>query len=371
MSSSIDARFSNRRLVAYVAAVAFAATAWIGWPHAGQAQQNWFPISVEVWDPPFGAASPRKDATYEALPKAAKPWRLCVSIPHLKDSYWLGVNFGIAAEAKRLGVTMETFEAGGYDNLPLQIEQIRRCVSKGSDGLIVGAISAAGLNDVIAEARDKNIPVIDLVNGIESDRISARSAVSFRDMGFMAGRYVAEYAGKAGRDVRVAWFPGPRGAGWVAAGDDGFRAALKGSRAVIVATGFGDTGLQRQESLVTAALVQNQQIDFIVGTAVTAEAAVEILRRQKLSDKIKVMAYYYSPGVHRHIRRGAVVAAPTDMQVIQGRIAVDQVTRILENKPYLRHVGPKIKVIDRAGLRDFDVNTTLAPVGFHPVMNVN
>ncbi len=336
-----------------------------------QAQDKWYPFSVEVWDPPFKADSPRKDSVYEPLMLAAKKWRICVFFPHLKDAYWLGVNFGIAAEAKRLGIEMDLYEAGGYEHLARQIEQIRQCMNKKPDGLIVAAISATGLNEVVAEARTKSLPVVDLVNGMSSDQISARSAVSFRDMGLKTGQHLVNSAAKLDREVGVAWFPGPKEAAWVTAGDDGFRAALQGSSVKIVTTRFGDTGLQRQESLITEALATIKGIDFIVGTAVTAEAAINVLRKQKLTDKIKVMAYYYSPGVHRGIERGTIVGAPTDQQAIQGRIAIDQVARILEGKPHLRHVGPKIKIVDETSIKNFDSTTSLAPVGFRPIMSVN
>src|SRR6476660_9832075 len=48
---------------------------------------DWFPYSVEVWDPPFNMASPRKTVDYTPLPKADKPFEICVSFPHMKDAY--------------------------------------------------------------------------------------------------------------------------------------------------------------------------------------------------------------------------------------------------------------------------------------------
>src|SRR5262245_14598931 len=52
---------------------------------------DWFPISVEVWDPPFDMASPRTTVDYVPVDKASKPWEICVSFPHMKDAYWLAV----------------------------------------------------------------------------------------------------------------------------------------------------------------------------------------------------------------------------------------------------------------------------------------
>ena len=78
-------------------------------------------------------------------------------------------------------------------------------------------------------------------------------------------------------------------------------------------------------------------LDYIAGTAVTAEAAVSILRARGLEGKVKILSYYFTPGVDRGIRRKQILAAPTDSPVIQGRIAIDQAIRILEKKPYQKH----------------------------------
>lgn len=102
----------------------------------------------------------------------------------------------------------------------------------------------------------------------------------------------------------------------------------------------------------------------------TAEAAVGLLRARDLADKIKVVSYYFTPGVFQGIRRGLIMAAPTDSTVIQGRIAVDQAVRILEGKDYLKHVGPRLYVVDSETVKTFDRDAALAPMDFRPTFSV-
>ena len=63
----------------------------------------------------------------------------------MKDAYWLGVDYGVVDEAKRLGVSAQIVEAGGYTNLAKQISQIEDCVSRGANAVVIGAISADGM----------------------------------------------------------------------------------------------------------------------------------------------------------------------------------------------------------------------------------
>jgi len=73
-------------------------------PTGAAAAEKWYPYSVEVWDPPFDMASPRKKFDYVPVDKAAKAWDICVSFPHMKDAYWMAVDYGVVAESKRQGV---------------------------------------------------------------------------------------------------------------------------------------------------------------------------------------------------------------------------------------------------------------------------
>jgi protein TorT len=336
------------------------------------AEKAWYPLEVDVWNPPFNDERQREQKMHTPLDKAQKKWRIRVFIPHLKDAYWLGVNYGLIDEARRLGIRLSIFEAGGYDRLAVQRRQIEDSLKENPDGLIIGAISLDGLNDLVKKAADMGIPVLDLINGLASPDIAARAAVSFWDMGHQAGTYLRRLQKNKGKPMKVAWFPGPKGAGWVAAGDAGFRKAIANGAIEIVASQYGDTGSAAQTKLIEAVLDRHAaDLDCIVGTAVSAEAAVKILRRRGLADRIDILSYYYSPGVDRGIRRGGITAAPSDLTVLQARIAVDVMVRILEKKSYYKHVAPRVTVVDRDNIRTWDSSTTLAPKGFRPIFSIN
>lgn len=354
----------NIRLTAGLAVLAIVAT-------AAQAQDNaWYPVTVEVWDPPFDMKSPRTDVAYEPLEKASEKWSLCVSVPHLKDAYWVAVDYGVTEEAKRQGVEMSLLEAGGYTNLSRQISQIEDCVAAGGDAVIVGAISAEGLNNLIREIASQDIPVIDFMNGVSSEDITAKSLVSFGEMGAGVGGYLADLHPEGSGKVKVAWFPGPAGAGWVESGNTGFVGAIEGSDIELIETKYGDTGKEVQLKLVEDVLEEHPDISYIVGTAPTAEAALQALKSRKLDDQIKVLSYYMTPSIVEAIRSGDVMAAPTDSTVIQARIAVDQAIRAIEGKDLLKHVGPKLYVVSKDNLPSFDDQSTVAPSDFSPVFTV-
>lgn len=334
------------------------------------AQTTWWPVQVDVWTPPFNSDHKREKKSFVPPSAASKPWKICAVIPHLKDDYWLAVDFGLVDEAKRLGVSLNVYEAGGYENLNVQRQQIADCIANRADALIIGAVSATGLNDLVATAAAAGTPVIDLINGISSDKISARVAADFYDMGFAIGGYLKTLQADRGTPLKIAWFPGPSGAGWVADGDKGFRAALEGSGAVIIDGGFGDTGLAAQSRLVQDAVAAHPDIDIVAGTAVTADAAIQVLQKQKLADRTRIVSYYFGPAVSRAIKRGLVLAAPSDRQALLARMAVDQAVSLLDKKPIDRHIAATIALVDPRTIEGFDMNSSIAPLGFRPIFSV-
>jgi protein TorT len=355
------------RYPALITALVLALTSW-----TIQAARVWYPVEVEVWEPPFNSKQQRTPRQYTPLDKAGRRWNICVSIPHLKDAYWLAVNYGLIAEARRLNVGLALYAAGGYEHLAVQRQQIEDCLAKDTDGLIISAISKDGLEDLIKTAADRGIPVLDLINGMSSSHLDARVAVDYGELGSQTGMYLRKLHHDSDQPVRVAWFPGPEGAAWVDAGDAGFKESLKGSPIEIVNTSMGDTGHATQSRLIEIVLDKHaDELDYIVGTAVTAEAAADVLRRRGLSKSIQVLSYYYSPDVHRGIKRGNIVAAPSDQTALQARIAVDVMVRMLEKQDYFKHVAPRILLINAGKLRGWDSSTTLAPRGFRPIFSIN
>lgn len=333
--------------------------------------KSWYPYHAVQVIPPMAANGQHKEVSYVPLKKAEKPWKICVSFPHMKDPYWLGVDYGVVEEAKALGVKMNLVQAGGYTHLSTQISQIEDCVAGGAQAVVIGAISYTGLNNLVAQITKKGIPVIDLVNGMSSPDISAHSLVSFYTMGHEAGAYLAKLHPAGTKQATVGWFPGPAGAGWVTAANEGFMAAVKGSALKVLPPKYGDTGQATQLQLVEDELQADPSISIVAGTAVTAQAAQGLIRSQGLEKKVKLVAFYLTPGVYEGIQRGTILAAPADSMVIQGRIAIDQAVRILEHKPYMKDVGPKIVMIDKSTIGKIDRANILPPKTFKPVFNVN
>ena len=318
-----------------------------------------------------------------------KKHHICVSFPHLKDSYWVGVAYGIISEGRRLEQKITLFEAGGYTNLATQLNQDNDCLNNEGDALIIGPISSNGNAKQIELIREKGIPVVIIITGINTE-VDANSLQSFVNMGYTSCKWVVDQEKLNKEKTNIVWFPGPPGAGWSIASHEGCLSALEGTNIRILETNWGDTGKAIQLKLVEETLLNHASgpepnFKYIVGTGTTIEAAVGALRARKLGKKIKLVSTYYTPGIDMFIKRGLISMAPSDQMISQAIIAVDQAVRLLEGKQMAtlgrpefnntgritEHVQQQILIVTPDTYDKFDSSTTLAPKGWSPKFSVD
>ncbi len=163
---------------------------------------------------PFGMASTPWAAEdhYRAavpMPKipAGKKIRVVVLIPNGPDPYFQSKWYGYEDEAKRLGVSFQLFDAGGYTFLNKQIQQMEDAIQTKPDAMILNAVSSTGMVPTYQKAVAARIPVV-------VDNIPLRTEVAVQimksdyEIGMLNGAGLAEYLGGKGK---VAMLPGPAG----------------------------------------------------------------------------------------------------------------------------------------------------------------
>lgn len=303
--------------------------------------------------------------------EASQPWQVCAVYPHLKDSYWLAVNFGMVEEARALGMGLRALESAGYEHLERQRDRIRTCIEDArTDALLVGTVSFSGLNDLLVPYVLQR-PVLALVNDIDTRAVKGKVGVPWYQLGWKIGHWLAARHPAGSPSVDIAWLPGPQDAGWVGFIDRGFREAIAGSAVRIVTMRGGDTGRSIQRQLVEEVLDAHPELDYLVGNAPMAEAAVAELRRRGREDAVGIVSSYVTPGVYSGLLRGRILVSVTDFPVLQGRMAVRQALRALEGLEIEPYVGPSVELVDAAALLRYPAQWMLPPAGFVPVYEVS
>jgi protein TorT len=164
--------------------------------------------------------------------------------------------------------------------------------------------------------------------------------------------------------------PGPAGAGFVELFNKGFQEGVKGGAIEIVETKYGDLGREVQARLIEDVLQTHKDLDYIAGSAVTAEAGVPVLRSRGLMGDVKLVALYMTPAVYQGIKQKHIEAAYLEPGVNIARMAMNQAVKVLQGEEVERAIVPVGQFYDQSNINELDVNTAFAPQSFRPVFRV-
>lgn len=299
--------------------------------------------------------------------------KLCALYPHLKDSYWLSVNYGMVDEARKLNLNLRVMEAGGYPNHDKQQQQIALCVRWGADAILLGTVSPNLYQHDLADYT-RSVPVFATVNELLLDNkqqtyLKGEVGVDWYKMGYYAGQYLARKHPKGSGTINIVALPGPASSGGTKPVMRGFQDAIHGSDVRIIEILCADNDKELQRNLIQQAL-EIPNVDYIVGSAVAIEAAISELRSLNKTDHIGLIATYLSHGVYRGLLRGRVEFAPSDQMVEQGRLSVRQAAAFLRKQPYLKQQATEIKSLTAPDLDKQIIADSLSPSEYRPVFEV-
>jgi protein TorT len=326
---------------------------------------DWWPFKISAAKD--GDLNNVQEIEYTPLEKAEKKWSLCVLFPHLQDSYWVSVNYGIVEEAKRLGVKVTVLQAGGYTALPKQISQYDDCMAAGADAILISPISEAGVAAKIGEGMAKNIVNVAVANPILETPITARVTPDFYQKGFQTGEYVKQFLGD--KQSTAVGFPGPQGSGWAETYMAGFRDSTKTGNVKLVAEMFGEASVPAQLRLVEDSLQAHPDMNVIWGGAPTAEAAIGAVKDAGRTD-VTIISSYENQTMLKAVQDGSVLAFATEYPVIMGRMGVDLAVRALEKKEHEKILLVAPGLVTKDNIASFDTTQIFAPEGFSPVFSV-
>ena len=306
-----------------------------------------------------------------------KTTRVAVLFPHLKDPYWVAVYYGIQKEAERLGVGLELQEAGGYRNLgkqALQLEEVYEKVKQGYyHGLIIGPVQfrKSKLDNIFKKLKELNVPIVAVVTDAYTADISAKSLVSYQDVGYLVAEYLLKLT--EGKKAKIVVFPGPKGTGWAPDSYYGFLEGLEdikgGDKIEIAHVAWGDTGDKIQRHLANYFLKKYKNFDYFIGNPLAANAVLSegpggeespITKYKANHPNLKVISTYLIPDVYDLIRNKKILASTNDYMMMQGVMSMDMVVRIINgekpgdaitNFPF--RTSPQLKMITQNNISSY------------------
>jgi ABC-type sugar transport system substrate-binding protein len=137
--------------------------------------------------------------------------RVTVLMSNAGDPYFANKSYGYQEYANEdPGVELQFLNAGGYDKLEVQVQQIEDAIQRGTDVLLVTPVDAKGVCPAVGEAIKKGIVVVADDTGIECNfKVPLFVTENSHQMGFEQCKFLAERIGGKGGIVALWGAAGP------------------------------------------------------------------------------------------------------------------------------------------------------------------
>ncbi len=294
--------------------------------------------------------------------KANKPYRIAVLFPNAGDPYFQQKRYGYEDEAKKVGVQLTFYDAGGYANIDKQISQIEDATQQKFDAIAIAVTSSTATVPALEAAANQGILIVG--DGVfpQTDKALKRGEDSVK-AGYNAGKYLGNALTASGGGS-VGALLGPPGIDLIHLRQVGLMQGLAAYPAVTVAQALNN--LSDMVSSTTAAeniLQAHPDVKGFYGfNSVVAQAIVHALQSAgKKPGDVTVATVDMDPDLEQMIRDGWVQETNVAGSVLLGRVVVDTIVQKLngENVPQEAYLEPI--EITKANLDTFDRSILYPP----------
>ncbi|GEM75778.1 TMAO reductase system periplasmic protein TorT [Vibrio sagamiensis NBRC 104589] len=280
----------------------------------------------------------------------------------------------MVSEAEKRGIKLRIMESGGYHNKSRQEEQLALCQKWGADAILLGTVGPDAFKNNLGTLVG-GIPVFTIVNklnldGSQKKYLKGQVGIDWYWMGHEVGKYLAQKHPKGSGRTDIALLLGPRTKGGTKPVTEGITEAIKNSDIKVKYTYWADNDKELQRNLIQH-IIDTDNIDYIVGSAVAIEAAISELRTSQKAKEVGLVSVYLSHGIYRGLIRNKVQFAATDNMVKQGRTSVIQALQYLRGEAYQEQISLPIQPLTPDSLSKHTIESSLSPSEYRPIFNVS
>lgn len=290
--------------------------------------------------------------------QAQRTFRLALLVAFPEDPYWQRVRTAAVERAALDGVTLDVLELSS-PSVPEQLAQIDQIIAAGYDGILLGAVDAAGIAPGVVAANKANIAVLaidmapaggSVISVVRTDDVAATR---------LAGQFIGQELDGEGNVLNI---QGLLQSPVAQARDQGLREGLAEFPGVSVISSDAKWGLGNAYGVTLAQLPQAGEgtptplqplVDavFAAGPAMASGAATAV--EDVEADTVIVVGYGATTETLKDIRSGLLEGVVAEYPSRAGAIAVDLMIRHLNGESVPPQYDSGFALVTRANLDQF------------------
>lgn len=265
--------------------------------------------------------------------KASEKYTIGVCLPHLANPHFVGQAYGYISKGEELGVEVIVNEAGGYTELPRQLEQFEDFLSMGVDAIILVAIDGEGTVGLVDQANALEIPVINVNVMTKNENVAARIRSDDSTIGEMQAECMADALGGEGK---VLMFNGPAGTSWAVNRSKAFREYMEANhpKITILEEKWLDSdptaGLEMMEDMLQT--YPGEISGVFTGSDMIGTGVANAVKAANMAGQIIITSTDTQDACLNFIREGVITGTVCQSTVYMGAWGTAAAVAVLEGK---------------------------------------
>jgi ABC-type sugar transport system substrate-binding protein len=278
--------------------------------------------------------------------------KLCYVTRTLSNEFWGYERDGFEAEAKKLGVTFQTFDVTDESSITEQLDKAKSAANQGCTAILASPISATALDSVFTPALAAGTPAIVLNDAKSTVPGTVYVGPDASTIGETAADYIANKLPEGGK---VAMIEGDPGSSNAQNRGTGFKQGLTTHPNLeLVASSTANWDQTKAQEIATAMLTANPDIKaFYSQNDKMALGVAEAIAAKGLTGKVLLVGTDGIPQAKKEIQEGNMTATVSEQPTTEGAAGVDVALWLLAGKKVPAWVDVPAFVIDSQNVAQY------------------
>jgi len=296
------------------------------------------------------------------LNRESQKLRILVAPQSVVASFWVTVKAGADSAGKELGIDVIWKGPPTEADVDNQISILEDYINQGIDAIVLAALDSKALIPIVKRAVSRNIAMILIDSGIDSDDPASFIATDNVLGANMAARMLAKLIGFRGKVALIPFFPGTSTS---IHREKGFKEEIaKYPDIELVAVQYSQNDMAVAMAVTENILTAFPDIDGIfAANEPGAIGASQAILARGLAGKVKIVGFDAAPNeidaLKKNIIQALIVQNPFKMGYLGVKYAVD----VIHGKKVPERVNTGVTIVTNENLYNDEIQKLLFPTG--------
>ncbi len=277
--------------------------------------------------------------------------------------FWKTVHAGAMKAEEELGVKIEWIGPANEDDRKQQIDLVQTFIARKMSAIVLAPLDSVALKEPVENAVGRNIPVVIIDSGLQSEKQSSFVATNNEQGGRMAAQCLGQAMGGTGKAAMLRYSPGS------ASTEDreaGFLAEMKEKFPGIELVSTNQyAGVTKQSAMDSSQNLLNKYGKEIQGLFCPNESSafgmMQALENSGFAGKINFVGFDASPGLVEGLRRGTVKGIVAQDPFDMGYQGVKAAVAAAKGETVAKRIDTRVALITSENLENPDIKELISP----------